>query len=76
MKNLIIILCLIFAFGCAADYGKVKVDNRGFEVEAGQDRDGHHDGDRHYDSHDRDRHHDSKKNKHCPPGHKKKGWCK
>lgn len=61
MKNLIIILCLIFAFGCAADYGKVKVDNRGFEVEAGQDR---------------DRHHDSKKNKHCPPGHKKKGWCK
>lgn len=63
MKYRILFICIIalsLTIGCGADYGRVKVDNRGFEVEAGTDSD-------HDDRED--------KPKHCPPGHRKKGWC-
>ena len=33
------IIALSFTLGCGADYGRVKVDNKGFEVEAGKDGD-------------------------------------
>lgn len=57
--TLVLIIVASLVIGCGADYGRVKVDNKGFEIEAGSDED------------------DNKqdKPKHCPPGHRKKGWC-
>ena len=59
--RILIILAIVVSLmvGCGADYGRVKVNNGGFEIEAGVD-----------DSKDRE-----DKPKHCPPGHRKKGWC-
>jgi hypothetical protein len=44
MKKLIIIICIaVFALSCGADYGRVKVDEKSIEVEAGRDGDGNKD---------------------------------
>ena len=50
-------LTVFFFAGCHAKSGRVKVDDKGFEIEASQDSSS------------------NKKDKHCPPGHRKKGWC-
>jgi len=49
-------LTVFFFAGCHAKSGRVKVDDKGFEIEASTDS-------------------SSKKDRHCPPGHRKKGWC-
>ena len=61
---LICIVALSLTIGCGADYGRVKVDNKGFEIEAGTD------GDR-----DNGHKHKRKHKKKCPPGHHMKGEC-
>ena len=42
MITRIILICIVslsLLVGCGADYGRVKVNNKGFEVEAGVDSD-------------------------------------
>ena len=55
---LILIVAVSLTMGCGADYGRVKVDDKSIEVEAGTNDENRED-----------------KPKHCPPGHRKKGWC-